>query len=235
MLGLDPLTLSAGYILATLSAAQCPAQGPVDVDVEFVKQDSPTITNMTSAQLTQQMMNPDSTLATDGKWMVGGVTVVKPGANLMDTIQVGFQAMTEVRTGAACFTVNKVSYTITYNPSVYIASDFLNMGCRYSATLMHEKRHVDTDVRLLTDAVPDLKKSLQAIAESLGPQGPYAVGDLDSQKRRVVEQIGAAIAPQWQQFVALRRQKQAEIDTLPNYQRDTALCPGQFPKFDGSR
>jgi len=32
----------------------------------------------------------------------------------------------------------------------------------------------------------------------------------------------------------LRRKRNAAIDTLPNYLRDTALCPGQFPKFDGA-
>lgn len=236
MLGFDPLTLSAAYILASMSASQCPTQGPVDVEVQFVQRDNPIITNMTSAQLTQrEMNNPNATMATDGKWMVGGVTVVNPDSGLKDDLQFGFQATTEIRTGAACFAVNKVIYTITYSPDVYIASDFLNMGCRYSATLMHEKRHVNTDIRILTDYVPEMRKAIQAVADSLGPQGPYAVGDLEVQKQRVGQELAASLKPQWEQLLTLRRQKQAEIDTVQNYLRDTALCPGQFPKFDGSK
>ena len=55
------------------------------------------------------------------------------------------------------------------------------------------------------------------------------------QKRRVIQQIGAGLAPLWKQFWEERRTKQAQIDTIQNYMRDTALCPGQFPKFDGSK
>ena len=235
MIGFDPLSLSTAYILASLSAAQCPAQGPVAVDVQFVRKDTPAVTNVTSAELTKHMNDPNSTMATDGKWMVGGVTVIAPGVNLKDNLNAGFQATVEVRTGAACFTVAKVTYTIEYDPAVFIASDFLNLGCRYSATLMHEKRHVDTDVKLLTDYIPEFRKALENIAPTIGPQGPYAVGDVDNQKRRVIQQIGAATGPVWTQFWATRRVKQAEIDTIQNYMRDTALCPGQFPKFDGSK
>jgi hypothetical protein len=232
---LAPLTLSAAYVLASLSAAQCPAQGAVDVDVQFVKQDNPVTTNLTSAQLTQQFgKRLDTSMLNDGRWMVGGVTVLGP-STLKEEIQLGFQSNTEVRTGDACFTVDKVTYKIVYTPEVYIASDYLKMGCRYSATVMHENRHVNTDVDLLTDEVPDIRKTIESFTGALGPQGPYAVGDVVAQKQRIAKAISDSVAPQWQEFVTLRRKKQAEIDTLANYQRDTALCPGQFPKFDGSQ
>lgn len=236
MIGFDPLSLSTAYILASLTAAQCPAQGPVDVDVQFIRKDSPAVTSQTSSALTKNEINdPNSTMATDGKWMVGGVTVIIPGINLKDSMNASFQSVTEVRTGAACFTVAKVKYAIEYDPAVFIASDFLGMGCRYSATLMHEKRHVDTDIKLMTDYVPEFRKAIENIAPTIGPQGPYAVGDVQAQQQRVIKQIGAGLAPLWAQFWAQRRTKQAEIDTVQNYMRDTALCPGQFPKFDGSK
>jgi hypothetical protein len=235
MFGLDPLMLPAAYIAIAMTTADCPAQGPVEADVQFVAKDPPHINTQTAAQLTQQFgHDPDSTLATDGKWMVSGVTVVSRDG-LQEQIGLQFKATAEVKTGTTCFTVAKVTNIITYSPTIYIASDYQNMACRYSATLMHEKRHVDTDIRTITDFIPDMKTAVAAYAQSLGPQGPYAAADLEKEKQRVVQQVANGLKPTWDQLLALRRKRQAEIDTVPNYMRDTALCPGQFPKFDGSQ
>jgi hypothetical protein len=235
MFGIDPVSLSAAYILAGVTAAGCPPQQPVEVDVQFVRKDSPYITDQTSAQLTQKYgADPDATLATDGNWMVGGVTVVS-GEGLSSQTQAQFSSMQNPRSGEVCFVVDKVNYTINYGPQIYIASDFKGLGCRYSVTLMHEKRHVETDVRTITDFIPQMRRDIEKYATGIGPQGPFPASEMQNQTQRVLRQISDGLRPQWDELLALRRKRQAEIDTEARYRRDTALCPGQFPKFDGSR
>jgi len=231
MFGIDPITLPALLVLA--STAGCPDQGRISVDVRLDRTDSPYITNLTSHQLTAQYgRDPDSTLSTDGNWMVSGVTVIS-GDGLRAQTKMSFNTQTNYKTDSTCFTVDKIEYEIQYSPKVYIASDYKDMGCRYSATLMHEKKHVQTDVRTITDFIPDMEKKIEAAAE-IGPQGPYPTAGVEQQQRRVMKEVNEVLKPVWIELVELRRERQAEIDTEENYLRDTALCPGQFPNFDGS-
>ncbi len=229
----DPVTLPTLLVLAGM--AGCPTQERIEVDVRLDRTDSPYITNLSSQQLTAQYgRDPDSTLSTDGNWMVSGVTVVS-GSGLQSQTKMAFTTLTNYKNDTTCFTVSKLEYEIQYSPLVYIASDYKDMGCSYSATLMHEKRHVATDVRTITDFIPDMKKKIYAIAENLGPQGPYPNAGIPEAQKRVMQQVNEALQPTWIELVELRRKRQAEIDTEANYLRDTALCPGQFPKHDGSR
>ena len=229
----DPVTLPTLLILA--GVAGCPAQGRIEVDVRLDRTNSPYITNQTSEQLTAQYgRDPDSTLSTDGHWMVGGVTVVS-GSGLQAQTKMAFTTLTNYKNNTTCFTVSKLEYEIQYSPLVYIASDYKDMGCRYSVTLMHEKRHVQTDVRTITDFIPDMERKISAVAESLGPQGPFPTAGIGEAQQRVMKQVNEALKPAWLELVELRRKRQAEIDTEANYLRDTALCPGQFPKRDVSK
>jgi len=229
-LGFIHSTLPALYMLAGMSA--CPQQGPVDVQINLVTQASPYVTDVSSQSLTQEMRNdPDSSAFTDGKWMTGGVTK----SNVTGKANAQFRQMKNTRTGETCFAVARMNYDLVYAPVIYIASDFTQMGCRYSATLMHEKRHVSTDMRTFNEYLPQMKQAMQAYAQNLRPQGPYPAAQVEDEERRVIQEIAAAAEPLVAQLVEVRRKRQGEIDTEQNYLRDTALCPGQFPKFDGTR
>jgi len=232
MLGFDPITLPAMYMLSAL--AKCPAQGPVEVDVRLAKTDNAYILDQTSAQLTRNFgKNMDTTLATDGKWMVSGVTVVG-GNNLRSQFGAEFKTSTNYSSDTMCFTISKITYEIQYSPDVYIASDYKNMGCRYSATLAHEKRHVAADERTFTDYIPYFKDQLERAAEAMPPKGPIPVSQSQDAQHAALKELAEGAAPLWDELLALRRKRQALIDTPENYMRDTALCPGQFPKFDGT-
>ena len=235
MIGFDPIsTVSAAYMLVAASAA-CPVQGPVEVEVRLAKTDNAYIATQTSQQLTATYgKNPDTTMATDGLWMVSGVTVVGP-ENLQGKARAEFKTMTNYKNDTTCFSVSKVEYEIDYSPAIYIASDYKNMGCRYSATLAHEKRHVAADVKTFTDYIPVFRQQIQSFAESQPAQGPLPNAAVENAERGALQKITAAINPYFGQLAELRRKRQAEIDTIQNYERDTALCPGQVPKFDGQK
>lgn len=223
---------ATGFILVSTALGPCRLQGKVDVSVKLEQPPPPVSTALTARQLTDQFGNdPDSTLSTDGKWMMSGMTrsVIDAG------YRASFATHTNTQTGAACFAIDKVEYTIHYKPEIYIAADYKNMGCRYSATMMHERNHVKIDVRTITDFIPQMRDKLKTAAEAIGPQGPYPAAQLEAEKKRAMSRVADTLAPVVAELVALRRTRQATIDTEAMYMRDTALCPGQFPKFDGAK
>ncbi|HYD19152.1 MAG TPA: hypothetical protein VEF76_11795 [Patescibacteria group bacterium] len=231
-----PALLPALSSLMLLTAnPACMAQAPFDVDIRLAKRDAAYNTDYTSQQLTAQYgADPDSTLSTDGQWMVSGVTVVSAGGLAGQTL-ISFNTMTNYKNDTTCITVDKVEYEVQYAPKIFIASDYKNMGCRYSATLMHEKRHVQTDERTFTDFFPEIAKSIRHSVERIGAQGPFPKAMVPDAQKQVMARINADLQPVFQRMVEIRRKRQAEIDTEQNYLRDTALCPGQFPKFDGAK
>lgn len=231
----ETLAPALGTLLMLAGTPACPAQGPVDIEVRLDRQDSAHITNLSSQQLTAKYgRDPDSTLSTDGHWMVSGVTVVSEGGLGAQT-KMSFTTIPNYKNDTTCFTVDKVEYEVRYAPKIFIAQDYKDMGCRYSATLMHEKRHVQTDVRTFTDFFPDIAKSIRDSVQRGGAQGPFPNAAIPEAQRRTMQQINADLKPIFARLVELRRKRQAEIDTEANYLRDTALCPGQFPKFDGAK
>lgn len=232
MFGLDPVTLTAAYMLAAASA--CPAQGSASIEVRIKQHDTPYNTEYTAHQLTQMFGNDlDSTLSTDGHWMVSGVTVTSRGG-LTSQTKAQFSITPNYKTDTACFTIQKVEYEINYRPAIYIASDYKNMGCRYSATLMHEKRHVQQDMKTLTDYKRTMEKAIEKHLS--GRRFPEVTREgAEIVQQRALKELNEALEPTWQALIELRRKRQAEIDTEENYRRDTALCPGQFPDFKGGQ
>lgn len=227
---------TAGHALSTLFVAAglsaCPPPQKVDVNVRLVVQESPYITNVTAQWLTDNFQSdPDGTLATDGNWMVGGLT--KSNLNLHESAR--FFTHVNTQTKATCLAISSVDYVLTYSPVIYIASDYKHLGCRYSQTLAHEKKHVSTDKRVFEKYIPEMKQEILKLVRKMPPQGPYPADQVDAQKQRILAEIAAVTKPYFDQLVATRRKEQAKIDTLENYKRETALCPGQFPKFDGSK
>ena len=225
------LAEKASQLLVMAALSACPQPGKVDVQVTLKVDEKPYITDVTSQWLTDNFGNdPDGTLATDGKWMVGGLMK----SNLSGAYNAQFSVLSDRKTGNACLSVRTVTYTINYAPQIYIASDYKHLGCRYSQTMAHEKRHVQTDKRVFNEFIPKMKNQIRKHVESMPAQGPYAPAQLPQEQQRILQQIAQSIKTLEGELIAKRRQEQAKIDTLENYQRDTALCPGQFPKFDGS-
>ncbi|TAL34893.1 MAG: hypothetical protein EPN97_07890 [Alphaproteobacteria bacterium] len=233
MFGFDPLTLSAGFILASMSSAECPVQGAFDVDVQFVQKDSPPITDLTSEQLTQKFSSDhDASMATDGNWMKSGSTLVS-GTAMKEAVDVAFKVH-DVSPGKACLSVSKVNYTITYSPATYIGSD-VAAGCRYDVTVAHLKRHIDLDTQVINDGVPVMREALENYVSSMGAQGPFAASEVESQKIIIMRQIIDGISPQWKKLSFQRQNAQKTIDTAEDYKRDTASCPGDFPNPESAK
>lgn len=222
----------AAALVLVAAPAPCPSSAPpVEVEVRVVHKEQPLVTHKTSQELTAEFRyDPDATSSTDGLWMVGGLNQSVIGGSY----KVQYDQRINQQTGSVCVAPHKVVYEIVYTNTIYIAQDFKSMGCRYSATMAHEKRHVNTDLRVLDKYVPVIRDDLYRAASNIGMRGPFSGEQLAEVRRDMTELIAAGADKTMTQLREERRRRQADIDSYENYMRDTALCPDQFPKFDGS-
>lgn len=215
--------LAKGIIMAGLAA--CPgAPRNIDVDVQFEHVEAPYVTHMSSQQLTDNFeFDPDSTIATEkGLWQVGGMNQSRfKGQYALD-----YHHFTDKKSGTTCFAPKKIIFYLTYENTIFIASDSVQKGCRYSVTKAHEQRHVDMDLRVSRQYLPKIK---QAMAR--GTNGirylAYSAETASQSLDTFIAPIKAQVDPVLESLKQERREKQATIDTPDMYRRDTALCPGQ--------
>lgn len=228
---IDLPAVAAALVLVAAPAA-CPSSAPpVEVDVSIVHNQQPIVTDKTSQQLTAEFRyDPDATSSTDGLWMVGGLNQSVIGGSY----KVQYEQRVNPQTGGVCVAPHKVQFDIVYTNTIYIAQDFKSMGCRYSATMAHEKRHVNADLRVLDKHLSAIRDALHRAASKIGVRGPFSGEQLAEVRRDMTELIAAGADKAMTDMREDRRKRQADIDTHENYLRDTALCPDQFPKFDGS-
>ena len=231
MIGFDPLTLSAAYIAASLSTAECQAPGHVAVNVEVVQTENPVVTGLAPGDMNDKRVDMDSSGVTDGQWIKGGATLTR-GMALKEGIDVEFNAEPK-GPQSACLTPKKINYTITFSPVVYIAAGL--SPCVSKATLAHEQRHVDRDRAIIDAYVPILEKALTDYVDGLPAPAPEPSINAESAKDQLANSILQAIKPKWGDLSYAVRKGQADVDTPEDYKRDTAACPGEFPPYDGPK
>jgi hypothetical protein len=215
--------IAKGIVLAGL--ATCPgAPRNIDVDVQFDHVEAPYVKNLSAQQLTSNFeFDPDSTIATEkGLWQVAGMNQ----SRFKWQYKLDYQQFADKKSNQLCFAPKKITFYLTYENTIYIASDSVQKGCRYSVTKAHEERHVDMDLRVSRQYLGKIKQAM-----SRGTNGiRYLVYSENTAKQSVdafLAPIQAQVDPVLEQMKQERRQKQATIDTPEMYRRDTALCPGQ--------
>ena len=223
--------LAAAVMLVSAPAGLCPPAAPVKVSVTFEHKQNPVEKNITSQALTAQMRQPENagenTFASEAHWMVGGLN----SSNLRTGYQTPYLRH-DSKDGTSCIMPQAFNYTITYENTIYIAEDFKLLGCRYSATMAHEKRHEKADIKILENHADAVRKALEQAVSGFRPVGPLPAANVEAAYKQVAEQITASLQPLHARMMEERRRKHAEIDSYENYMRDTALCPEQFPRFE---
>ncbi|MDI1226664.1 MAG: hypothetical protein PSY14_03145 [bacterium] len=219
MIGFDPISLPALFLLAGMSGS-CPNFGAPTVDVTISASDAPLDTSMTHQELTAGFANnPDSSLATEPGWHLGGLTL----SQIENLFSSNFQQAL-FPDGTACTQISDVNIDIVYTPVIYVASDYMSNRCRYTVTLAHEQRHVGTDLQVFNDYAPYLKKKIQAYVNQISPQGPFDQSQLQMVQDAMLAEVQRFADPLMEQMIETRRQMQAQFDTQSNYEREGAMC-----------
>lgn len=229
---IDLPAMATAVILAAMPVP-CPSAVPqVDIQVRIEHQEMPVVTGKTSRELTGEfLLNSDATTSTDGHWMVGGLNHADIGGNY----SVQYEQHIHAQAGTACIAPQKVEFDIVYTSTIYMANNFKPVSCGYGATMAHQKRHIATDLRVLEKHIPNIRAALAKAAGAIGMRGPFTGDQLPAAREKIAEDIAIAADNAMQALREERRKRQAEIDTYDDYVRDTAACPGQFPKYDGDK
>jgi hypothetical protein len=229
MIGFDPLTLSAAYLLTSMTVAECPAQTAPQVSVQMVTTDNPLVGNQTPEQMASLRSDRDSSAYWHGKWMPGGATLTR-GMALKEGIDIEFKTH-PAAAGTVCLSVDKVNYTVTFSPTIYLAAGLSD--CASNATLAHEKRHVALDETIINNNLPVLQQAIEDYMASRPPQPPVPETLTESLKTELMKKAVEAIKGKWGNLSYQVQQAQGQVDTADDYKRDTAACPGQFPPYAG--
>lgn len=123
-----------------------------------------------------------------------------------------------------CLAARKVTYTILYRPTVYIASDILKIPCRYDVTVAHEKHHQQIFLDTAEDYLPRIKQDIEDFFAESGAVGPVSKKGLERRKKEIMEELKAYLEPTIQAFKEADRKGQHELDTPENYAREDRLC-----------
>lgn len=221
---IDLPAMASAVILA--AANPCPPATPVKVELSVAHNKNPVEKTVTSYELTQRMKEQGDQFVESG-WWTGGINSSK----LKIQYNMPYRHI-RGRDGSSCFMPVSFVYKLTYENQIYIAEDFKHLGCRYSATLNHERTHERMDMTVIKQYEIPLRRTLQSAVAGIRPVGPVPAKDLEAAVDAMMKQILASLDPVIEQMNEDRRKKHALIDNEESYRRDTALCPNQFPRME---
>lgn len=238
----EPISLmTAGYMLASVSACPAPLQNPVfDLNVDEL----PVKVNqsLTAAQITDLKLSGDKNAAASGdaaavasashdaairqQMSVEGVSFYNglTLGQLYGTVQ--YSISMQLINGATCLYADKVTLALNYDPTIYIAAEYNDRPCANQVVTAHENLHVERDLAAIADFIPRAKTSMQEYLNGIGGQGPYAEAEVQDGLLRMRDliqgDIDNAILPA---VSLLRLQYQQGIDTPENYKTQSEMCP----------
>jgi hypothetical protein len=212
------LSLSTGYVLASLSA--CPAMPAPDVTLDF-QNERPTISHTRSSSY---LMNMNSSSP-----KYGGEFPIMEGLTDSD-IRIEYKTNftgTGVSHDRLCVVVKSVDITVTYKPTVYISSNIPPATCRFDVTLQHEMKHVNAGINTINEFIPDIKLAAAQAAQDAQTVNPVSENNIDSIRDNIGEQLEQAINEQNDGLEKILHTRQRKIDSRFEYIRVSHACPGE--------
>ncbi len=217
MLGFDPMTLPAAYLLA--AAAACPGAAAPIVHMDFVVTPAIQRNDLSSQNLGAFHISTTFSHSNRETWAVGGLTL----SDFDPSYLIDFNLATNAD-GASCVSISTVQITVKYAPTIYVASEFKPGTCRFDSTLQHEARHVNTDIITFNELLPQLRQAVEDAAVAVGSVGPVAADQLIPARDKMVDRIKAALEAKAAEVEQLRFNRQQMIDTRQEYLRLSNLC-----------
>lgn len=201
-----------------VSLSSCPQMEDIDINVSFQKQEPRYVKNASSAALTKKLAKTDPVKAGHKRRTLGLTT-----GQIDYAYETRFISKSDMDTGAACFIVKGIDMTVTYKPTVYIATEARGNACRNSV-LAHETRHMNTDVKMAREFLPVIRRKLKAAVLAIGARGPFPKRMLAAEQKRALKDILDKFDPVLAKFQKERIEQQAIHDTPANTKRDMLPC-----------
>ena len=204
-------------------AESCGSQ-PVRVSASII-QDSVRGDNSLSLAQLQQLPDTEVSAA------LGGRQHVRLGAT---HVQFGYETSPQVRikqTSDGVYCAEMVNLDVRFRFSdtvVYIAREIPRSSCLYGEVQAHENRHVAVDSGLVAEWNYRVQEEVRAIAARIRPIQAYSTSGIAQQ---MTDQIQPQLNQLMQRIMQERDRRQAQIDTLQEYQRVSRVCNGEAARY----
>lgn len=221
MWGLDILTAGSLMLLSGGgSDVVCTVRHAPQVSVTPQTQEISYDYDQTSAALSAMKSDTVSPYAPDADVTTGGLRADRPETR----IEVRWNILEYPVLGLVCLSYDRVDITTTLKPKIYIAKDFTTDRRCKAAILEHEKKHVLVDRQIINKYAPKIGQAVKDTIDEAGALGPYKKDELDHWQKQMIEHVEAAAARHRLQMEKEMRARQAEVDSLEEYNRVSKIC-----------
>jgi hypothetical protein len=111
---------------------------------------------------------------------------------------------------------------------VHVASEIPANSCLHGEVLAHEMRHVAVDEALLREMMPQIRSRLEQVIAEMAPVRSRSQSQAMAAVRRPLE---SAMRRIMQDFGRERDRRQAQVDTVEEYERVSRVCNGEARNY----
>jgi hypothetical protein len=126
----------------------------------------------------------------------------------------------------SCLWYHSIDVTIKLSPHIYIAREYNALGPCRDAIMAHELHHVDVDREMMNKYSYIIGQAVQEVVDKTGAVGPIDADAVPANGQQLIDAVSAAIKTVQQPLQDEMRQRQAQVDSLEEYKRISAICYG---------
>ena len=220
---LTALAKAAAVYTVLAAMTICPDQAPAKVDLQFTNKPPVEHNDKSGAELGNYHVSTTFSHSQNEIFTVGGLMLSK----FEPHYKTRFGVVTDAEGLTECLSLYDVAITVDYAPEIYIASEAKTGSCRYTVTLQHEVRHVNTDIITFNEYLPQLKKAVEDAAATMKPLGPFDISRHKEMEDVIFKAVEDSLAKKAGEIEQTRMNRQQMIDTRAEYLRGSKLCGGE--------
>ena len=216
-----PLAPPLHALLFLASALQCPAVPAATVAVVFDNAPPAYVEKHSSAEL--ERLLPHETIFSRGPGEIfmrqgvtaGGITAKVAGLFTSTSPGIGPQE---------CLWFSELRVTVTYAPTIYLASELKSTPCLRQAIVEHELRHANINVITIREYLGRIEQTARVFAARAGADGPVRLEQSQARQNAMLESLRTVLKPAMQDLDRVLGQRQSLVDTRQEYLRLSNAC-----------
>lgn len=139
---------------------------------------------------------------------------------------VGFGWTSSRRTGETCFWYDNIDVNMHIDPTILVASEHPEGTCMHGSILEHEMKHIKVDRKVLKKYQGLLKSDIQRVVRKVDVVGPVSERSKEKARQKMMRIIEKTVSNRTERMYEERRRLQQAVDSLSEYERVAARCPG---------
>ncbi|MBI1273551.1 MAG: hypothetical protein GC131_05665 [Alphaproteobacteria bacterium] len=155
----------------------------------------------------------------------GHIPVGLATSELITDIRYDISVVDNMR-GYACGQITSLRLDVGFRDNtIYVAREIPRRSCSYKEVLEHEHKHVTTDERFLSEAMPRIKKYMKAALAEIGHVQAASRADMEEMFN---QKMNLYMKELINNMSRERQILQGNVDTPEEYRRITYSCDGQL-------